>query len=331
MKRHLLFIAALLLAFGARAYAAEAPASFPASFPAPPPVAGAGPEMPEETRGRWDFPACRYTELFLSVSRHFTMYGDRSYASIEHVLSTRQQGRHQLVTDNKKSYVLESGARDKNGKAAQLTYYLAESPPESTASPVQALTYHRCPDGKLPPWIPLLGHRFEVLRLLDTVMDGCGDTAIMDNPGCQRTIFSLLDADGDGSLTYHELIDAYLRLDFIVAANACNFQLAFDAAHVDRHAVLFASEMTSFLDRDKSGGVNLEEARDLNAIPQGSFSFGFLQELKSLYTLLPFLPASAQHYTCVSCGASSDSDTAETGGGCALCAAAAAQSPEERK
>jgi hypothetical protein len=82
--------------------------------------------------------------------------------------------------------------------------------------------------------------------------------------------------------------------------------------------VLFASEALSFLDLNKSGSVSFEEARNLNAFPPGSFTYGFLQEVKTLSSLLPFLPASAEHYTCVSCGAAPEGD-GTAGGGCASC------------
>jgi hypothetical protein len=370
MKRHLLFIAALLLASGVCARAdtlddtlarSEAPAvagamstppvdtaTTPATglmkkIPAAPvpdaaasaPAPGAGPVVPQALQRRWDFPRCRFAELFFTVSRHFTMRGDRSSAFIERVLSAQDKSGRTEIKDNKKSYLLEPAPKGKDGGDAQLNlYYLAVETPETRAGfeknpsavpGTEMLTYSHCPDEKLPDWLPLSGSRLGILAMLDAAMDSCGSAAIMDNPTCQRNVFSQFDADGDGSLTYHELVNAYVRLAFIVAGASCNFQVAFDAAYVDRRAVLFASEAISFLDHDKSGGVDLEEARDLNAIPPQSFAFGFLQELKTLYTILPFLPESAQHYTCVSCGAPEDGTAAADGGGCAVCAAAEAQ------
>lgn len=274
----------------------------------PAPVSGAqgrpAPAPPSETLRQtyWSLPDCAFAEMILVPSRDFVLRLSRGRLRIERIGNGRTTDGYYFYEGDKDQL---SVLRADGGTLYQ--YYGAAAEAEGRPSALDGdksvvrLSYRLCPDLRQEWAAPYRRGLARVFPRLDGVAQACGGGKIAADSLCRRAVFAAFDADGGGSLDGAELADAYGDILWLAASRACDSDGVFPAAD-DGGAALFAQETAALADIDGDGAVTLDElAARWPALAGSKTASALLRESAALYEIMPFLPESGPHPSCLVC------------------------------
>jgi hypothetical protein len=252
----------------------------------------------------WSVPDCQFTEMYLIVTDHFTLRLDRMRPHAERIKSAEEKNGDDYVTDGEKVLILHPDGR------GGMTQY-----PDETKS--FKIPYELCP-AIAEKWKTIDEGGLALFGSLESLLPRCGSEpgGIGKNPACRRAVFDLFDKNSDGGLDADELARAYRSILWLSTARSCNFDEVFPAEYVDSDAHDFADEMHRLVDINGDGHITLPELEERWPVLNGTRKpADLLNNAAALYELLPFLPKSGPHPTCLVCRAAPAPESSSCAGG----------------
>lgn len=259
---------------------------------------------PEDVRRTyWSLPDCPFAEMILAPSRDFVLRLSRGRLHIERIGNGRTAaGGYYFYEGDKGQFSVLRAEGD-----TLYQYYGAAEEAEGNPSALDGdksvvrLSYRLCPDMRQDWAAPYLRGLTRVFPKLDGVTQVCGGGKIAAEPLCRHAVFAAFDADGSGSLDGAELADAYGDILWLAASRACGSGAVFPPADSDRTS-LFVRDIVALADADGDGALTLDELTARWPALAGSETVSaLLRDSAALYEIMPFLPESGPHPSCLVC------------------------------
>lgn len=256
----------------------------------PPCVADDRTINPDALQGVWSSPDCTVADSVWIISKYFFIHTGPGEITVRPVRNWRQEETNGdryfsfdagdekagLINLTNDGLMRIAGSRADKDRTLSAQWEQLGGPPEE---------YSHC--AKLFDHRPALGQReVNSIFLLDHALESCSGVTEMrfaKAKQCHRTLFDLVDSDGDEILNRAELMQLYRQAEFLQAGGpACGAATVFYPSGSERSAT-FADDLLRRTG-GKAGFAAIEALFRADSIATDALPF------QALKTVLPFLP-----------------------------------------